>query len=88
MSKDITPILAGWDHDPDELQVRIVAGIDGQDKIQMRTDLGLIQMELNGPPDGRRVGENESLLDVLEVQARAAVAGGESFVLDTDPCGP
>ena len=28
----------------------IVAGIDGRDKIQMRTDLGLIQMELDGPP--------------------------------------
>jgi len=86
LSKDITPILAGWDHDPDELQVRIVVGIDGQDKIQMRTDLGLIQMELSGPPDGRRVGDFESLLDALEAQSRAALADGKSFALDTDRC--
>ena len=49
MSKDITAILDGWDYEPDELQVRIVAGDDGRDKIQMRIDLGLIQMELDGP---------------------------------------
>jgi hypothetical protein len=86
LSKDITPILAGWDHDPDELQVRIVAGIDGRDKIQMRTDLGLIQMELSGPPNGRRVGDEESLLDVLEAESQAALANGEPFALDTDRC--
>ena len=86
MSKDITSILAGWEHDPDELQVRIVTGFDGLDKIQMRTDLGLIQMELNGPPDGRRVGDAESLLDALEAQAQAALTSAESFGLDTDSC--
>src|SRR4051794_23773378 len=87
---DITPILAGWEHDPDELQVRIVAGADGRDKIQMRIDLGLIQMELDGRPDGRRPGEHESLLDELESQARAASASsstsGKGFALDTDSC--
>ena len=72
MSKDITTIIAGWEHEPDELQVRIIAGDDGRDKIQMRIDLGLIQMELDGRPDGRRVGDDESLLDTLEAQANAA----------------
>ena len=62
LSKDITAILAGWEHDPDELQVRIIQGTDGRDKIQMRVDLGLIQMELDGRPDGRRIGDAESLL--------------------------
>lgn len=86
MSKDITPILAGWEHDPDELQVRIVAGDDGRDKIQMRIDLGLIQMELEGRPDGRLVGESESLLDALEAQACTAEALGEEFALDSGTC--
>jgi hypothetical protein len=86
MSKDITPILAGWDHDPDDLQVRIVAGVDGRDKLQMRIDLGLIQMELDGRPDGRRIGDHESLLDSLEAAFRTASAGGEPFQLDTDTC--
>ena len=75
MSKDITSILAGWDFDPDELQVRIVAGDDGRDKIQMRIDLGLLQMELTGRPDGERPHGFESLLDYHE--ARAASAGDD-----------
>ena len=54
MSKDISPILDGWAHDPEELQVRIIAGIDGRDKIQMRIDLGVVQVELEGRPDGLR----------------------------------
>ena len=66
LSKDITPILAGWDYDPDELQVRIVAGDDGRDKIQMRIDLGLIQMELTAGPTAQRPDGFESLLDYHE----------------------
>jgi hypothetical protein len=86
LSKDITSILAGWDYEPDELQVRIVAGDDGRDKIQMRIDLGLIQMELTGRPDGRRAGDAESLLDALEAQARQAATTDASFALDTPTC--
>ena len=32
MSQDITTILAGWDFEPDELQVRIISGDDGRRK--------------------------------------------------------
>ena len=70
MSKDITSVLAGWEHDSDDLQVRIVAGDDGLDKLQMRIDLGLIQMELSGRPDGTRPEGAESLLDACEAQRR------------------
>lgn len=87
MSKDITPILSGWDHDPDELQVRIVAGDDRREKLQMRIDLGLIQMELSGRPDGARPEGQESLLDVYEARSRAAEAAGEDFSLDSAACG-
>jgi hypothetical protein len=86
LSKDITSILAGWEHDPSELQVRIVAGDDGRDKIQMRVDLGLIQMELDGRPDGRQIDNHESLLESVEGQFRAAASNGEPFKLDSDTC--
>jgi hypothetical protein len=83
LSKDITSILEGWDYDADEVpQVRIVAGDDGRDKIQMRSDLGLIQMELAGRPDGTRPGGAESLLDALEARARAE----DGFRLDPKTC--
>lgn len=86
MSKDITPILLGWEHDPDEFQVRIVAGDDGRDKLQMRVDLGVIQMEIEGRPDGRRPHGAESLLDHLETVAHGAEATGVPFSLESDDC--
>src|SRR6516164_11261453 len=86
LSKDITSILAGWEHDPDDLQVRIVAGDDGRDKIQMRIDLGLMQMELTGHPAGTRTEGRESLLDALEARAEAAAAADEEFALDSKAC--
>lgn len=84
MSKDITSILSGWEHDPEEFQVRIVAGDDGRDKLQMRVDLGVIQMELEGRPDGVRPHGVDSLLDFFETTA--GKAGGDDFQLDSDDC--
>jgi len=64
--KDITPVLKGWDYEPDTINVRKIRGADGQPKLQMRLDLGLLQMELTGRPDGRRPHGRESLLDYFE----------------------
>jgi hypothetical protein len=86
LSKDITAILDGWDYEPEGPQVRIVAGDDGRDKIQMRVDLGLIQMELAGRPDGTRPEGFESLLDALEARARASEAAGEEFTIEPRTC--
>jgi len=83
LSKDITSILDGWEHDPDEMQqVRIVAGDDGREKIQLRIDLGLMQMELEGRPDGQRPAGFDSLLDAYEARARS----DEEFSLDSSAC--
>ncbi len=86
MSKDIGPILKGWDHDPNEMQVRIVPGDDGREKLQLRIDLGVLQMELVGRPDGQRPDGAESLLDALDAQARKMSAEGEDFTLDPEMC--
>jgi hypothetical protein len=86
LSKDITAVLAGWLHEPDDVQVRIVAGNDGRDKLQMRVDLGLLQMELSGRPDGLRPEGYDSLLDAQEHKARAAETRGESYTLDSLAC--
>jgi hypothetical protein len=82
LSKDIAPILDGWDHDPDDLQVRIVRGVDGRDKIQMRIELGLLQMEMDGRPDGQRPHGHESLLDYHEDRA----ATTRPYPLDERDC--
>jgi hypothetical protein len=63
VSRDISNILNGWDFDPERVSVRIVAGEDGREKIQLRLDLGLLQMEIDGRPDGQRPEGCDSWLD-------------------------
>jgi hypothetical protein len=84
LSKDIAPILAGWEPNDEEPPVRVISGLDGRDKIQMRIELGLLQMELNGRPDGSRPFGSESLLDYHE--ARRAAGDRASFRLDSEEC--
>lgn len=71
MSRDISTILNGWDFDPERVSVRIVAGDDGREKIQLRLDLGLLQMEIDGRPDGQRPGGFESWLEYYRHAQRA-----------------
>ncbi|MBK8271189.1 MAG: UvrB/UvrC motif-containing protein [Planctomycetes bacterium] len=61
-SYDLRRTLAGWDYEPGQITVRKITGDDGAVKIQMRLDLGLLQMEVSGRPDGRRPHGAESLL--------------------------
>src|ERR1700690_1061576 len=64
--KDITPVLKGWDYEAGTINVRKVVGLDGSLKLQMRLDLGLLQMEITGRPGGVRPHGCESLLDYFE----------------------
>jgi hypothetical protein len=90
MSDDISRILAAWPYDDDSgLQVRRIKGKDGSPKIQMRIDLGLIQMELSGRPDGTRPFGFTTLLDHYrhEAQAHREDHGWyEGFELDSGEC--
>lgn len=65
-SKDITPVLSGWTYEAGTINVRKIVGTDGSPKLQMRLDLGLLQMELSGRPDGQRPNGFESLLEYFE----------------------
>jgi len=69
-NKDITPLLKGWDYEPGTINVRKINGADGHPKLQMRLDLGLIQMEMNGRPDGARPHGFDSLLEYFESQLK------------------
>src|SRR5688500_18370962 len=70
LSKDIVPLLKGWDYEPGTINVRKISGIDGAPKLQMRLDLGLLQMEMTGRPDGVRPHGCESLLEYFESQLK------------------
>jgi hypothetical protein len=61
----IDHILQSWPYEPSTLSVRIRQGADGRDKLQMRLDLGLLQLETEGRPDGTRPGGKNTYLDYL-----------------------
>ncbi len=51
---DIADAMKGWAFEPGQVNVRLIRGNDGKPKLQLRLDLGLLQMELDGRPDGKR----------------------------------
>lgn len=66
MSKDISTLLEGWDYHPDRINARWVTGVDGLPKVQLRLDLGVLQMEMEGRPDGTTPRGYPSLLDYYQ----------------------
>ncbi len=70
MPNDLTQFLDQWRFEPDEVLVRIIPGDDGRSKIQLRVDLGVLQMEMEGRPDGVRPKDCESWLEYYERRQR------------------
>jgi hypothetical protein len=66
MHFDISPLLNEWEYRPGQIDVRKFKGKDGVEKIQLRVDLGLLQMNAEGRPDGKRPFGHESLLEHYE----------------------
>lgn len=67
---DISAALQGWNFEPGQVNVRLIRGNDGRPKLQLRLDLGLLQMELNGRPDGRRPHRALTELDFQTTKLR------------------
>ena len=89
MSEDIGPILKNWKYTPNDINVRIIDGVDGKQKLQMRLDLGILQMELDGRPDGRRPHKFDSYLSYYENKAQKASQSqdpNKKFVLSPLDC--
>ena len=84
MNNDIGPILNSWKYKSDDINVRIIEGKDGKPKLQMRLDLGLLQMEMDGRPDGRRPARFESYLDFYE--SKCENTPEEKFILTPSEC--
>ncbi len=57
--------LKQWQFDPESNCVRLLKGADGRDVIQMRVDLGILQLETTGRPDGSRPEGYSTLLESL-----------------------
>ena len=89
MNKDISFIFEDWAFDPSDICARKITGLDGREKLQVRLDLGVLQMELTGRPDGKCPFECatalDAFLDRLEAH-RTAHDSDETFRLDADAC--
>jgi len=64
-SHDIDHLLKGWDYVPGEIHAREVTARDGRKVIQVRVDLGVLQLETSGRPDGTRPAGSDSYYDHL-----------------------
>lgn len=84
-SNDISHILDNWKFNEHDINVRLIKGLDGGQKIQMRIDLGILQMELDGRPDGRRPRNFESFFHYFENKA-AQRADTSTFTLSPMDC--
>ncbi|MBT3606602.1 MAG: hypothetical protein HOE48_15385 [Candidatus Latescibacteria bacterium] len=90
MKQDLAYFLSDWTFDPTDICARKIIGLDGREKLQVRLDLGVLQMEVVGRPDGERPHGHASVLDYYLDQLEAHRAKGESddtFFLDADACG-
>ncbi|MEP6663682.1 MAG: hypothetical protein ABJC04_08455, partial [Verrucomicrobiota bacterium] len=90
MNFDISQILENWDYEPGQVVVRKFMGKDSREKIQLRVDLGILQMNATGRPDGKRPFGQQSLLDhfisQLEKYREAHGNDDEGFALKPDDC--
>jgi hypothetical protein len=80
--KNIDRLLQDWPYDPETVNVRITRGDDGRKLIQMRIDMGLLQIETEGRPDGARPHGFQTYYDYLLSQEMM----DEDFELDDEQC--
>lgn len=90
MDFDISHLLENWEYQPGQVVVRRFKGQDGKEKIQLRVDLGLLQMNAEGRPDGKRPFGYASLYEYYQARLYKHVAGhsgsDEGFKLKAEDC--
>ena len=90
MDFDISHLLGSWEYQPGQVVVRRFKAKDGQEKIQLRVDLGLLQMNAEGRPDGKRPFGYTSLLEYHQARLYKHLAAhngsDEGFRLKAEDC--
>jgi hypothetical protein len=78
---DIDRILREWAYEPGEISARLVRATDGREVLQMRVEMGVLQLETAGRPDGQHPGGADTYFDYL---VGLADREGESFELSPE----
>jgi hypothetical protein len=76
-------VFSEWPYEFGQASARLVSGSDGRDVVQLRVEMGILQMEATGRPDGVRPGGCDTYYDHL---LSLAFQEGEDFSLDEDRC--
>lgn len=83
MSKqDIDHILERWPFDPFTVNVRLLE-LSQRQVLQMRVDMGVLQLEIEGRPDGGKPEGNKTYFEYLQEKARSEEI---EFVLNENEC--
>ncbi|HVV70563.1 MAG TPA: hypothetical protein VHI52_03545, partial [Verrucomicrobiae bacterium] len=90
MDFDISRILDEWEYQPGKVVVRKFKAKDGTEKIQLRVDLGLLQMNAEGRPDGKKPFGHTSLWEFYQARLYKHLAANngseEGFKLLAEDC--
>ncbi len=81
-SQDINHILVDWKFDPFKINVRKIALAD-REVLQMRIDLGILQLETVDRPDGQRPGDFSTYYHFMRNES---LTRGEDFVFNEEQC--
>jgi len=81
---DIDAILQKWPYQPGTIRARVVRARGGREVLQMRIELGVLQMEIAHRPDGERPGGADTYLDHLRGLLRSAEKA--DFQLTEEQC--
>ena len=91
MDRDLTEMLEEWPFEAGKISVRVIEGKDGEPRIQVRLDLGMLQMHVAGRPDGKRPEGYDSLLDYheshIDQMQMEEIQGGEPVEEPSEPEG-
>ncbi len=80
---DIDRILQEWPYEPGEIGARLVRAANGREVVQMRVEMGVLQLEVEGRPDGQRPSGAATYFEYL---LGVAAKSGEDFQLSPQQC--
>ncbi len=83
-SHDLSKLLNDWPFDPTTVTSRFVETPEGARHVQLRLDLGILQMQLEGRPDGTQPHGHDSMLAFYRRKLITERRSG--YRLDSDAC--
>ena len=81
-SDSLDPILKQWPFDPQAVNVRML-DLASRSVLQMRVDMGVLQMEIEGRPDGVKFDGEMTYFDFLK---QKSIMDHDEFLLDEESC--